>query len=266
MTTATPSPNRDNEARYWIAAPALVLGLLALATVAEGRNAALFVDWNRAALALPAFFWAGVTNIGSTAGAFALLSGWLAWRPRWIAAAVLAVPAGTLYTHGLKEFFDERRPAAVLPPEQIHIIGDALMTTSFPSGHSVTAFGFAAAVTLCGVGSARRRIGCLALALAMLVGFSRVAVGAHWPLDVFAGGAGGWLCGAIGVWWSARWRFWTTDRGVRVLAVLTAALSVLLFFEYLGYPEGVWAQYALAAWGLGGALFAMRSGASRAAA
>lgn len=263
MTSGTPSSLPGNESIYWIVAPAATLALLALATLASGRNTEWFIGWNAIATAAPAFLWAGMTNIGSTSGAFALLAGWLAWHPRWVAAAVLAVPAGALYTHGLKEFFAEPRPAAVLPSEQINIIGEALRTSSFPSGHSATAFGFAAVVALCSLMTGKRRIALLALAVAALVAFSRVAVGAHWPLDIFAGGAGGWLCGAIGVWWSARWRFWTTAGGVRVLAALMAALSLSLIFEELGYPEGVWAQYALAAWGLAGAFIALKTGGRR---
>jgi membrane-associated phospholipid phosphatase len=266
MTFGIPSSSSSTQSRYWIVIPATVLALLALLTLAGGRNTDWFIAWNTAAGAVPASLWAGVTNVGSTSGAFALLAGWLAWRPRWIAAAVLAVPAGALYTHGLKEFFAEPRPPAVLPPEQIHIIGEALRTSSFPSGHSATAFGFAAVVALCSLTTGTHRIALLALALAMLVAFSRVAVGAHWPLDIFAGGAGGWLCGAIGVWWSARWRFWATPGGVRVLAVLMATLSVALLFEELGYPEGIWAQYVLAAWGLGGAFIALKTGGRRSAA
>jgi len=260
MTVSTPPAIQDDRGLYWVTAPAILLALLAVVTAGGDANTAWFMHWNQFALAVPAFLWAGATNLGSTAGAYALLGGGLAWRPRWVAAAVLALPAGALYTHGLKEFFAEPRPAAVLDPDQIHIIGKALLTSSFPSGHAVTAFGLAAAVALCSLAPGRRWIAWAALAVAALVAFSRVAVGAHWPLDVLTGGAGGWLCGAIGVWWSARWRFWTNARGVRILAVLVALASLSLFYEDLGYPEGRWAQYALALWGLAGALVALAAG------
>ena len=260
MTASIPPANQDDRGLYWVTAPAVLLALLAVMAVGGDANTGWFIRWNQLALAVPGFLWAGATNLGSTAGAYALLGGGLAWRPRWVAAALLALPAGALYTHGLKEFFAEARPAAVLDPDQINIIGKALLTSSFPSGHAVTAFGLAAAVALCSAPSGRRWIAWAALAVATVVAFSRVAVGAHWPLDVLAGGAGGWLCGAIGVWWSARWRFWNTPRGVRILAVIVALLSLSLFFEDLGYPEGRWAQYALALWGLAGALVALATG------
>ncbi len=260
MTVSTPPATQDDRGLYWIATPALLLALLAVLTIGSDANLAWFHSWNQWALAVPAFVWAGATNLGSTAGAYALLGGALAWRPRWVAAGLLALPAGALYTHGLKEFFAEPRPAAVLDPESINIIGKALLTSSFPSGHSATAFGIAATVALCSLASGQRWIAWAVLPVAGLVAFSRVAVGAHWPLDILAGGAGGWLCGAIGVWWSARWPFWQSERGVRVLAVVVALIAVALFFEDLGYPEGRWVQYALSAWGLAGAAIAFAAG------
>lgn len=258
MTTASlSSPSRSRESACWIAAPAAILALCALTILASGRNTDWFLGWNAAAAAAPSFLWAGLTNLGSTSGAFAMLAGFLAWHPRWAASALLAVPAGALYTHGAKEFFDEARPAAVLGPEHFNVIGEVLRAGSFPSGHSATAFGFAAVAALCAVQSGRRSIAVAAIAIAAAVAFSRVAVGAHWPLDIFAGAAGGWLCGAFGVWWSSRWRFWEKRPGWYVLAVLMAGFSISIFFEELGYPEGRWIQYVLSAWGLGGIAFAL---------
>lgn len=62
---------------------------------------------------------------------------------------------------------------------------NALVTTtgpSFPSGHSANAF--AIAMTLYFY---NRKMGIAALALAVLVGLSRVFVGVHWPSDVLIG-------------------------------------------------------------------------------
>ena len=43
-----------------------------------------------------------------------------------------------------------------------------------------------------------RIVALLALGVALLVGLSRIAVGAHWPTDVLAGAACGWLAGSAG--------------------------------------------------------------------
>ncbi len=55
-------------------------------------------------------------------------------------------------------------------------------TSSFPSGHAASAFGFATAV-----GRARPSLSAPLRALATLVGYSRVHTGVHYPADVLAG-------------------------------------------------------------------------------
>ncbi len=241
----------------WLLLPAVVPALVALLVVAGDANTSLFLAWNEASRALPAEFWAGVTNVASTGGAFAVLAVALHWQPRWAASALLALPAGTVYAHGLKKLFQEARPGAVLDPDQIWIVGKLLKANAFPSGHSVTAFGIGAAIALCSLTPGRRWLAWVALAVAALAAFSRVAVGAHWPLDVFAGAAGGWLCGALGVWWSSHWHFWTRPNGIRFMAGIIGLSSLWLFFDDLGYPEGLWMQYLLATAGCAGAVYAL---------
>ncbi len=63
---------------------------------------------------------------------------------------------------------------------------------SFPSGH--TAAAVAAAIAWAGEGSF---LGMLAAGLAGVVGFSRVALGAHYPLDVMVGVVIGLSCGVL---------------------------------------------------------------------
>ncbi len=62
---------------------------------------------------------------------------------------------------------------------------------SFPSGHSTNAVTVYASIA----GQIKKRwLACLAVVLPLLVGFSRVVVGAHYPTDVLAGWALGLLC------------------------------------------------------------------------
>lgn len=120
---------------------------------------------------------------------FALLllaSWWLARRdgdPRRVGAALWA-PGGMLIAVGLNQFlvgaFAEPRPYTVLPHTLVLVSRSA--DYSFPSDHSVMAGAVAAGVLL-----ANWRLGLLTAGLAVLMGLTRVYVGAHFPLDVVVG-------------------------------------------------------------------------------
>jgi undecaprenyl-diphosphatase len=73
----------------------------------------------------------------------------------------------------------ERPPSIVLDPEPLM---EVPTTSSFPSGHALSSF--ACAVVLARLAP---RLAAPALVLAALIGFSRIYVGVHYPLDVAAG-------------------------------------------------------------------------------
>ena len=237
--------------------PAFLFSLLVLITWLSGVNQSWFIAWNQAAfLLLPAGLWAGLTNAASTLGILALIAPTLSYQPRWIAAALVAAPAAGFYAQGIKHLLRVARPPSVLSADTIHIIGEPLYKNSFPSGHTVTAFLVAGAIILCPKARQPRWIIPAVLLICLILSFSRVAVAAHWPLDLFAGAAGGWLCAALGVWITAYWRFWETTRGIRIMAITAGLASLALIFTDLGYPEGEWAQIMLGLVGISGAFHA----------
>jgi undecaprenyl-diphosphatase len=130
--------------------------------------------------------------------------GYLIIQRRYRAALLvtLAVVGGSLLSQLLKETFGRPRPDLV--PHGMHVY-----TTSFPSGHSMSAA--ATYLTLAALLTRfqpRRRlqlyIMVLALLITGLVGISRVYLGVHWPTDVLAGWTAGavWaaLCGLVMSW------------------------------------------------------------------
>ena len=125
--------------------------------------------------------------------ATALIASWRAWRRDWNAAcALLVVPTGMLLNVGLKNLFQRARPAWDDPLVQ-------LATYSFPSGHAVAStvfYGMLCALVFARTRSRLRRALALggAVAMVLLVCFSRVYLGAHFPGDVLAGVALGGAC------------------------------------------------------------------------
>lgn len=76
---------------------------------------------------------------------------------------------------------------------------------SFPSGHTAAAFAFTAALYFAGA----RGLGAAALALSVLMAFSRLYLYVHFPTDILGGAALGVLCGFLGARLARR--FWRRD-------------------------------------------------------
>ncbi|WP_374487124.1 phosphatase PAP2 family protein [Zoogloea sp.] len=241
--------------RSWLIAPALALAVLALACIAAG-NQSVFITLNTAASGVSPSLWSALSLTGSVLGMLALLAPTLKTRPRWLASALLASPLALAFSEGGKRIFDTMRPAGVLESGSFNLIGQKLYVHSFPSGHATTAFVVAAALIFAWP-EANTRTRLAVAAAAALIAFSRIAVGAHWPLDVLVGACGGWLIGALGGVLSARWRFWERRSGVRAMAAIALGSSLALLFIDLGYPSVHLYQIGLAAWGIGGAASAL---------
>ena len=116
----------------------------------------------------------------------------LLFHGKWKRALVFAgtVIAANISSEVLKQVYDRPRPALV--PH-----GSYVYSASFPSGHSTLAA--ATFLTLATViaslephRSTKALTYVVAIALTVMVGFSRVYLGVHWPSDVL----GGWSLGA----------------------------------------------------------------------
>lgn len=223
-------------------------------------NSTLFLWVNHLSSALPDWWWSSLTLCGHAAVAFAFSAPALLRCPRLISALLIGAPLGGGLSHILKGFFQIPRPPAVLPLDQFHLIGHKLELVSFPSGHTLTAFALST-LLIAGLRLRGWRLGLVVL-FAALVGWSRMAVGVHWPLDVLGGAVLGVLCGVIS------WRLsqvlhqqtWTHHIGYQLFQCLVVGgISSSLFFIQLGYPAAHGWQWCIAAFGVIFSLFALLS-------
>ena len=124
---------------------------------------------------------------------------WLWWRWRWRIAAIFAITCGggAVLSTGFKLLFAKARPA----------LWSQLITEtsySFPSGHalgSMVLYGFSAYLLAQRWPVQKWVIYGVAALLIGSIGFSRIYLGVHWPSDVVAGYAIGflWLSLCIGL-------------------------------------------------------------------
>lgn len=117
------------------------------------------------------------------------------WRALGVALLIaLALSWGVEST--LKPAIGRPRPPKAVAGARV--LGTLPESYSFPSGHALSSFA-AAGVLLAAARRHNRADAYAAVGLAALIGFSRIWVGHHYPLDVAAGAAGGLLLGH-GVW------------------------------------------------------------------
>lgn len=97
-----------------------------------------------------------------------------------------------------------------------HLLAPATTDPSFPSDHAAAAFAIAFAVL-----AFSRRAGAVFLVAATLIGLSRIALGMHYPSDVLAGAAVGWVSALLV---TTVGRHWVT----RLVHLLSRLLDPLL--------------------------------------
>ena len=222
--------------------PVLLMLLLATVVGMSGLNTDLFLVMQQFSALLPDALWANLTILGDALVSLVLLS-LLAFRyPSLLPVGLLAGLVATLFTRSLKPLLAVERPLMVLG-DQVHVIGTDLFTVSLPSGHTTAAFVVAGVYALV---LQRDRLTAAFFTLALLAGFSRIGVGAHWPMDVFAGAAIGWFSAWAGWKVTQHWQWQHSLNGQRTFALLFLGLALLLFWLDTGYPQAIRLQQLIA--------------------
>lgn len=150
---------------------------------------------------LPTRLWANLTKAGDALvllPILALVS--IRHRQAW-SALLFTTPIAGLSSILLKNWAAIPRPGGIIEQEGWEAIGPLLTGfNSLPSGHALCAFAAFSAFLLARYPQGKWPIVALGLTTASIIALSRVAVGAHWPLDIVFGaaiGSAAGLCGAL---------------------------------------------------------------------
>lgn len=171
----------------------LLLGCLGIQL--SGTNQSLFLTLNsRLNTLISPFVWQSFTLMGDTLWIAAIMALGLARRERWVLSALLLAIPTTLLVQGIKQSLGVERPPAVFDISTLEMLASPLTLSAFPSGHSATVFLVAAML----ITHVKRPLFISLIWLwATLCALSRIAVGVHWPTDILAGAAIGWLFGIL---------------------------------------------------------------------
>lgn len=161
-------------------------------------------------------FFKGVTSLGDGLF-FALVTLVLAvYRYRLALLGLIVFLASSLVAQLLKNtlFSSLKRPSGIFGENMIHKIEGVTLhaNNSFPSGHTTTAFALSMFLVLA---FGLKRSGWLLAILAILVGYSRVYLGQHFPVDVYFGSLIGILTSLlIYVWLNEPFKARFGDKGL----------------------------------------------------
>jgi len=157
----------------------------------------LFFYLNRLSFFTGEGMWSCLTVFGDEFVAITLGLPFMMWRREMTWTMLLAILFSYAIVHGLKPLCATDRPSLVFQETAwLHVIGPVFLKGSFPSGHTTTIFTLISLHVLTFRNVPIGLFGALLL-FGLAVGMSRCVVGVHWPVDVMAGMAFGWLSGLL---------------------------------------------------------------------
>jgi membrane-associated phospholipid phosphatase len=191
------------------------VGLLALALICAGillHFSRFNTLWMTLVHGLPVIhegFWLFITNLGRGWPTFAILAALDLGSGRRTALFFRCILISAVLLPLMKKFFSVARPVAVMEPGVLHLMGVPVSgMSSMPSGHALTAGAVLAVLWFAHTNHEPNRrfpyAGLAAVLIALLVAFSRIMIGAHWPADVLVGLGIGMLMAYAAYWHEQR--------------------------------------------------------------
>jgi membrane-associated phospholipid phosphatase len=144
-----------------------------------------------------------LTQLGDVLIFFPIITFFIIYAPKIWEALLTSAILSLVVSAILKKLFSVPRPAAIFDNESFVIIGKTLTgRTSLPSGHSITVF-IVITILLFAFMPKRNKYkiswSLLIFTLGFVITFSRVGVGAHYPLDIIIGSTIGYIVAILGI-------------------------------------------------------------------
>lgn len=142
-----------------------------------------------------------LTQLGDALIAFPFIAVFIIYAPKLWEALLTSSIISIIVTSSLKRIFAVPRPAAFFDQSDFTIVGVPLTGhSSLPSGHSICTF-IVITLLLFAFMPKKNKIvwTTFIILLGLVIAFSRVAVGAHYPLDVIIGCAIGFIVSIISI-------------------------------------------------------------------
>lgn len=219
-----------------VALASLLVLMLATATLIAGLGLhGGFTEMQQLTALLGDGFWTNITVLGDFRVLLALMLPFSVRYPRVFLSFLIASLLAGLAVRGLKLVFHLPRPIQLLGTDAMTIIGIPRSGKSFPSSHAALVGAF----VMVWVPQLDWKKILPMLVGALLVGLARIAVGAHWPIDVLVGAmvgiSAGWFAALIVNRVAAH-----MNAAIYQLVAVVAVLAVAsLAFDSLGYPEAL---------------------------
>ncbi|WP_255462974.1 phosphatase PAP2 family protein [Flavobacterium sp. LPB0248] len=153
-----------------------------------------------------------LTQFGDAMIFLSFLSSLFVFAPKVWESLLSGLLVSLIFSCVLKKAFAVPRPAAVFNNDSFYIFGKAVCGhNSLPSGHSITIF-TVLSVLLYGFMpkklSYRFMWSFFIVIIGLILIFTRVGVGAHYPIDVITGGIIGYIAGLSGIFISRKYKIW----------------------------------------------------------